>query len=93
MKYCKYLISIHAAREGGDLAIGREFPLLDIFQSTPPVKAATLSVFPSVISAIFQSTPPVKAATGNPAYLFSTIVLISIHAAREGGDVVGSILS
>ncbi len=34
----------------------------------------------------FQSTPPVKAATSNPAEIIFQ-VLISIHAAREGGDV------
>ena len=33
----------------------------------------------------FQSTPPVKAATSNPAEIIFQ-VLISIHAAREGGD-------
>ena len=56
-------ISIHAAREGGDLVYGGYNRVHQAFQSTPPVKAATLSVSPSVISAIFQSTPPVKAAT------------------------------
>ena len=36
-----YSISIHAAREGGD-AIGKlEKRLTTVFQSTPPVKAAT----------------------------------------------------
>ena len=38
----------------------------------------------------FQSTPPVKAAT----QIFSVVtpvMPISIHAAREGGDVVGLI--
>ena len=58
------------------------------FQSTPPVKAATISNLKKLPNALFQSTPPVKAATymcnkksGNPA--------ISIHAAREGGDGFG----
>ena len=37
------MISIHAAREGGDLlSYTSTFPLL-LFQSTPPVKAATLT--------------------------------------------------
>ena len=60
------------------------------FQSTPPVKAATIvrTSFVSCVSA-FQSTPPVKAAT---ASLFSRSIkqAISIHAAREGGDTVTS---
>ena len=36
-------ISIHAAREGGD--IQAEFPIVTfkVFQSTPPVKAATIT--------------------------------------------------
>ena len=57
------VISIHAAREGGDL---RDFPksrCKNIFQSTPPVKAATLSSIRRMRSLAFQSTPPVKAAT------------------------------
>ena len=34
-------ISIHAAREGGDIAQRDGYTEDDIFQSTPPVKAAT----------------------------------------------------
>ena len=34
----------------------------------------------------FQSTPPVKAATAVKALVF-VFVEISIHAAREGGDL------
>ena len=34
-------ISIHAAREGGDPLRTEALQLLTIFQSTPPVKAAT----------------------------------------------------
>ena len=35
-------ISIHAAREGGDNTVRRLTPAFFAFQSTPPVKAATL---------------------------------------------------
>ena len=35
-------ISIHAAREGGDYLLSLYILLVCIFQSTPPVKAATL---------------------------------------------------
>ena len=35
------IISIHAAREGGDQAMGWAVLHLILFQSTPPVKAAT----------------------------------------------------
>ena len=78
-------ISIHAAREGGDRKPAPACRCCCRFQSTPPVKAATLyfDCFPH--SWLFQSTPPVKAATIDIigySYKFS----ISIHAAREGGD-------
>ena len=36
-----YVISIHAAREGGDLILCSSFFAKKEFQSTPPVKAAT----------------------------------------------------
>ena len=56
-----------------------------IFQSTPPVKAATEIAVLSGYTGGFQSTPPVKAATCS--YIFSERdTTISIHAAREGGD-------
>ncbi len=56
-------ISIHAAREGGDLRVRRfRRPQLQ-FQSTPPVKAATITQLPRIYRSKFQSTPPVKAAT------------------------------
>ena len=59
-----------------------EFP----FQSTPPVKAATVAFSPAVnYRNKFQSTPPVKAAT-NKDNSVDKIRCISIHAAREGGD-------
>ena len=35
---------------------------------------------------LFQSTPPVKAATSENSFSLVTVVTISIHAAREGGD-------
>ena len=56
-------ISIHAAREGGDATKKAQTRSLKIFQSTPPVKAATVDI-------------------GN----CPVIRRISIHAAREGGD-------
>ena len=78
-------ISIHAAREGGDVQqpdcklAGHEF------QSTPPVKAATKQLHTRLRQLRFQSTPPVKAATKGILNLAYKLV-ISIHAAREGGD-------
>ena len=56
-----------------------------LFQSTPPVKAATMSKALKARHYAFQSTPPVKAAT-KLSYLAIRGEGISIHAAREGGD-------
>ncbi len=56
-----------------------------LFQSTPPVKAATVTGLFVKIYFKFQSTPPVKAATEQHAVLRPEF-FISIHAAREGGD-------
>ena len=66
-------ISIHAAREGGDVFINQPEAGRLIFQSTPPVKAATLTLRKKITLRKFQSTPPVKAATDTA---------ISIHTAR-----------
>ena len=35
---------------------------------------------------IFQSTPPARGATLNKPLVGNTVVKISIHAPREGGD-------
>ena len=55
------------------------------FQSTPPVKAATRKTVTDVVAFVFQSTPPVKAAT-LLRRREQGCKIISIHAAREGGD-------
>ena len=80
------MISIHAAREGGDADTAIRDMSDNAFQSTPPVKAATIAelwFMPSTPR--FQSTPPVKAATFQQRKGFVGL-RISIHAAREGGD-------
>ena len=79
------VISIHAAREGGDRLTAAIRQLLQVFQSTPPVKAATFSEGTNPCLNIFQSTPPVKAAT-ETLHKQLPRHAISIHAAREGGD-------
>ena len=56
-----------------------------VFQSTPPVKAATCAETSQLCTAGFQSTPPVKAATSIKQQA-PPVRVISIHAAREGGD-------
>ena len=62
-------ISIHAAREGGDECTHQPIQVLIVFQSTPPVKAATWMLTRLGLKGKFQSTPPVKAAT---IYITST---------------------
>ena len=80
-------ISIHAAREGGDSCCFGYVLKYAAFQSTPPVKAATLYiVHRSSYANAFQSTPPVKAATPRHLAFLIRNGGISIHAAREGGD-------
>ena len=83
-------ISIHAAREGGDIHGTCPSTEVPQFQSTPPVKAATQNALKKQQKASFQSTPPVKAATLKSAGA-QKAPKISIHAAREGGDLVGVI--
>ena len=55
------------------------------FQSTPPAKAATKGASLPAGTATFQSTPPAKAATCAAGRSRSRS-MVSIHAAREGGD-------
>ena len=52
------------------------------------MKAATSEDRITAESAEFQSTPPVKAATA-AGYAVTGFNRISIHAAREGGDLTG----
>ena len=61
--YINIAISIHAAREGGDVYDRRIVCGFIRFQSTPPVKAATIWRYLIGGHIAFQSTPPVKAAT------------------------------
>ena len=59
-----------------------------IFQSTPPARGATQATEMASVSAIlFQSTPPARGATPfrDPCV---QLLLISIHAPREGGDAM-----
>ena len=79
-------ISIHAAREGGDSISAQYSVIRRLFQSTPPVKAATRTYAHTTFYLVFQSTPPVKAAT-SLGQRGGWLINISIHAAREGGDL------
>ena len=82
-----HVISIHAPREGSDRrAASLGSLLMAVFQSTLPVRGATVSLRrASVRRCGFQSTLPVRGAT---AILpeFDGYAYISIHAPREGSD-------
>ena len=80
-----FLISIHAAHAGSDLKhIGLLITKLQ-FQSTLPMRAAT--VYTTIISyrRVFQSTLPMRAATIGRIQVRS-YTDISIHAAHAGSD-------
>ena len=79
-------ISIHAPREGGDMVFYTTAGTAATFQSTPPVRGATLYRVFTLILVAFQSTPPVRGATVVGFY-GTHGVPISIHAPREGGDL------
>ena len=81
-----YDISIHAAREGGDLARQSKNNYCVEFQSTPPVKAATITL-KIKISLTMISIHAAREGGDLKAFAISaTLNGISIHAAREGGD-------
>src|ERR1022692_1528692 len=82
------MVSIHAAREGGDLQ-----SLAVVAVTVVSIHAAReggdLCMFDSIqISGPFQSTPPARAATFCQMGC-SPKQGVSIHAAREGGDEFG----
>ena len=58
-----------------------------IFQSTHPVRGATLTLILRRSPTIFQSTHPVRGATPLPPAIGTEQLRISIHAPREGCDV------
>ena len=58
-----------------------------IFQSTHPVRGATLSGIELPVNKGFQSTHPVRGATGL-VIAVDRRLSISIHAPREGCDLI-----
>ena len=65
------LISIHAPRAGGDISCVIRCKFIRSFQSTPPVRGATLNYTLTHSWAGFQSTPPVRGATSTGKYIIS----------------------
>ena len=80
------LISIHAAREGGDLIIFFLLFKYTLFQSTPPVKAATPYRF-LCWENCWISIHAAREGGDADSGVVRALRMISIHAAREGGDV------
>ena len=78
------IISIHAAREGGDANRGR-VPCPPAFQSTPPVKAAT-QLDERKRNNYAISIHAAREGGDDDDTMIMCHVDISIHAAREGGD-------
>ena len=78
-------ISIHAPREGGDVAVAVFcFPCIH-FNPRPPRGGRLERGVAGRVSGVFQSTPPARGATLLLCSLFP-VSRISIHAPREGGD-------
>ena len=79
-------ISIHAAREGGDETGGGFVAIELLFQSTPPVKAATefITIRRGKVEISIHA-----AREGGDRFRKEAERenIISIHAAREGGDL------
>ena len=80
-----FIISIHAAREGGDTEVTTANGGICISIHAAREGGDPKRSLPMVNGVEFQSTPPVKAATLFSIFAF-TGSEISIHAAREGGD-------
>ena len=79
-------ISIHAAREGGDTKADKAIKIYKIFQSTPPVKAATTFMSVACGSSFISIHAAREGGDAHPVGRGGKAPKISIHAAREGGD-------
>ena len=62
------------------------------FQSTPPARGATPQIREGIVLHVFQSTPPARGATQH-IITHRGFRHISIHAPREGGDIVIQIIA
>ena len=80
-------VSIHAPREGCDRIRPRDAPPLPCFNSRTPGGVRQSGSPVSPVGAEFQFTHPGRGATP-PNYPDLTRQIVSIHAPREGCDVV-----
>ena len=79
-------ISIHAPREGGDSLAARSSERRCPFQSTPPARGATWATSRSGTSTCYFNPRPPRGGRHHDVVLVPVVILISIHAPREGGD-------
>ena len=79
------MISIHAPREGGDAERGQPVCRLAYFNPRPPRGGRPALSRCRTMPRLFQSTPPARGATRQDGR-HGSLVDISIHAPREGGD-------
>ena len=81
-------ISIHAPREGGDWQSAETPDSINIFQSTPPARGATKIRFHTIQRDFDFNPRPPRGGRHRVPVLPDVSAVISIHAPREGGDVV-----
>ena len=82
---CAAAISIHAPLAGRD-ELREQYAGQDrAFQSTRPLRGATISQIPTVLPSPFQSTRPLRGATVRQ-FLKLRLIRISIHAPLAGRD-------
>ena len=84
-RVCGHWISIHAPREGCDSVSAEPRQNISEFQSTHPVRGATVAWQYTGAGYLFQSTHPVRGATHEHGRDYHPRP-ISIHAPREGCD-------
>ena len=70
---------------GARLCASSAITMLQLFQSTRPVRGATVGFITRLAAAEFQSTRPVRGATAHRAQVVVEL-FISIHAPRAGRD-------
>ena len=82
------MISLHAARGGGDIRCCVEYEQIHRFQSTPPVGAATHIGAPRKRHAENFNPRRPWGRRHNATATSQASINISIHAARGGGDII-----
>ena len=81
------VISIHAPREGGDVGLIIKKKVIRYFNPRPPRGGRLAHRGAGDGPTAFQSTPPARGATP-PDTVSAVSGGISIHAPREGGDII-----